>query len=56
MGTPTLCRHLGLTATSLRDEHLGDPFAFDGRVTEEEWERLCKLPSQRGRLFHALKF
>ena len=56
MATPTLCRHLRLHATSLRNEHLGDPFAFDGRVTEEEWERLCKLPSQRGRLFHALKF
>ena len=56
MGTPTLCRHLGMRATSLRDEHLGDPFAFDGRVSEEDWERLCKLPSQRGRLFHALKF
>lgn len=56
MGTPSICRHLGLKSTALRDEHVGRPFAFDGRVSEEEWERLRKLPSERGRLFHALKF
>jgi len=60
MGTPTLCDFLGLRAAPLRAGHIGEPFAFDGRVTRDEWARRCaEADVEAGRtpkLFHALKW
>ena len=56
MATPSLCHHLELRLGHLRAAHLGEPFSFAGRVTRDEWERLCDGGGRKGALFHALKW
>jgi hypothetical protein len=34
--------------------HVGNPFAYDGKVSEEDWK--IYLQENPGKLFHALKF
>ena len=55
---PSICKAAGLRLAPFREEHIGTPFAWDGRISATEWERLRVGKSLRtkGKLFHALKF
>ena len=55
---PSICKTAGLQIAPFREEHIGHPFSWDGRISETEWNRLRLGKSLRtkGKLFHALKF
>lgn len=58
--TPTVCMAEGLVFRPIRDEHIGAPFKWDGRLSLEDWESCLRQASDRGTrrqlLYHALKF
>lgn len=58
MATPSLCRRLGLQEGLLMTRHLGEKFAFNTRVREDEWAGICAADAAAsgGRLYHALKW
>ena len=56
MGVPSLCEHFGLRRATLRPEHVGRVYCFDGRLSRDEWQRLREDEGSRGKLWHALKF
>ena len=59
MATPTLCALVGCETAPLRAEHVGEPFAFHGRISRQAWDELesaDRAAGQRGRLYHALKW
>eukprot|EP00931_Biecheleriopsis_adriatica_P100693 TRINITY_DN75951_c0_g1_i1.p1 TRINITY_DN75951_c0_g1~~TRINITY_DN75951_c0_g1_i1.p1 ORF type:complete len:380 (-),score=37.48 TRINITY_DN75951_c0_g1_i1:28-1143(-) len=57
--TPTVCLTLQMKCRSLSQDHIGKPFAWNGRVSETSWHAIVeavRLGRENGRLFHALKF
>lgn len=56
MATPTVCHAVGFRCSTFDSRSLGIPFAYDGRVTRQEWAAVLKDPERANRLYHALKF
>ncbi|CAE7569864.1 cpr-5 [Symbiodinium sp. CCMP2592] len=56
MSVPTLARSASLIMASLHPEHVGAIFAFDGKVPEAAWPRLCQDSRTKDRWWHALKW
>lgn len=60
MATPTLCGLSGFEFAHLRTEHVGEPFAFHGRVSRQAWNGLESADraahGKCSRLYHALKW
>mmetsp|Transcript_126958 Transcript_126958/g.353575 ORF Transcript_126958/g.353575 Transcript_126958/m.353575 type:complete len:341 (-) Transcript_126958:9-1031(-) len=56
MSVPTLCRMVRFKLGTLRSEHIGGVFAFDGKVPQALWPGICAEPSTQNRWWHALKW
>lgn len=56
MSAPTLCRLAGMEYASLRPEHVGSIFVFDGKVSQAMWEAICARSDLQNKWWHALKW
>mmetsp|Transcript_91515 Transcript_91515/g.284714 ORF Transcript_91515/g.284714 Transcript_91515/m.284714 type:complete len:340 (+) Transcript_91515:3-1022(+) len=53
---PTVAYASGMMLRPLRDEHIGEPFHYETRLEEAEWDKILASAESPGRLYHALKF
>lgn len=52
MSTPTVCLAVpGMRCRTLDPAHCGEPFAFDGHVTEVQWKEILQDPRRKNQLF-----